>query len=77
MQRTGIPERCDCRMIFQKADAGKLSASENEMPVPLRVAIAAVISPKESFVYYRELFDFMSERLNMKLSSSNGCLTRR
>ncbi|MGF1586885.1 MAG: PhnD/SsuA/transferrin family substrate-binding protein [Bacteroidales bacterium] len=43
-----------------------ISSGIDTIPV-LRVAIAAVISPKESFVYYRELFDFMSDRLNMKI----------
>jgi phosphonate transport system substrate-binding protein len=43
-----------------------LSSATDTVPI-LRVAIAAVISPKESFVYYRELFDFMSDRLNMKI----------
>lgn len=33
----------------------------------LSVAIAPVISPKESFVYYKELFDYMGDRLNMKI----------
>jgi phosphonate transport system substrate-binding protein len=52
---------------FSDQTAGQnLSSATDTVPI-LRVAIAAVISPKESFVYYRELFDFMSDRLNMKI----------
>lgn len=35
-------------------------------PAALRVAVAAMVSPKESFVYYRELLDFLGEKLNRK-----------
>jgi phosphonate transport system substrate-binding protein len=52
---------------FFEGNAGKLSASENENALTLRVAIAAVISPRESFIYYRDLFDYMAERLDMKV----------
>jgi phosphonate transport system substrate-binding protein len=46
----------------------EMSVSSGRDSIPaLRVAIAAVISPKESFVYYRELFDYMSDKLNMKI----------
>ncbi len=33
----------------------------------LSVAIAPVISPKESFVYYNELFDYLATRMNVKV----------
>lgn len=33
----------------------------------LRVAIATVISPRESLIYYKELFDYISKRLNIKV----------
>ncbi len=33
----------------------------------LRVAIATVISPRESFVYYRDLFDYLSEKLGYSI----------
>jgi phosphonate transport system substrate-binding protein len=36
----------------------------DSLPV-LRVAIATVISPRESFVYYKELFDYISQRLHL------------
>jgi phosphonate transport system substrate-binding protein len=40
--------------------------NRNEMPV-LRIAIAPVLSPKESFVYYRELFDYIGSKLQVKV----------
>ena len=33
----------------------------------LRVAVAAMVSPKESFVYYREFLDFLGDKLNKKI----------
>jgi len=41
--------------------------SDGDSIPALRVAIATVISPRESFVYYKELFDYISERLNLKV----------
>lgn len=38
----------------------------DSLPV-LRVAIATVISPRESFIYYKELFDYISQRLHLKV----------
>jgi phosphonate transport system substrate-binding protein len=52
---------------FSSETDPEVYARETDSVPALRVAIAAVISPKESFVYYRELFDFMSDRLNMKV----------
>lgn len=33
----------------------------------LRVAVAAMVSPKESFVYYRKLLDYMGNKLNKRV----------
>ncbi len=49
----------------QEQSAFELSDSDS-IPT-LRVAIATVISPRESFVYYKELFDYISEKLNLKV----------
>lgn len=38
----------------------------DSLPV-LRVAIATVISPRESYIYYQELFEYISERLNLNI----------
>ena len=47
----------------------KVSRPDTSRPGPdaLRVAVAAMVSPKESFVYYRELLDFLGEKLNRKV----------
>ncbi len=31
---------------------------------PLRVAVAAMISPKETFIYHRQILDYIGRRLN-------------
>ena len=36
-------------------------------PDALKVAVAAMVSPKESFVYYRELLEFLGKKLNRKI----------
>jgi phosphonate transport system substrate-binding protein len=33
----------------------------------LKVAVAAMVSPKESFSYYRELFDYLGRKLNKRV----------
>ncbi len=47
----------------------KISRPDTSRPGPdaLRVAVAAMVSPKESFVYYRELLDFLGEKLDRKI----------
>jgi phosphonate transport system substrate-binding protein len=44
----------------------ELQDSSEALPV-LRVAIAPVISPRESYSYYQELFEYMGEHLDMKI----------
>lgn len=34
---------------------------------PLRVAVAAMVSPKETFIYYREIIDYLSTRLEQNI----------
>ncbi len=41
--------------------------SDSDSIPTLRVAIATVISPRESFIYYKELFDYISERLGLNV----------
>jgi phosphonate transport system substrate-binding protein len=38
----------------------------HELP-PLRVAVAAMISPKETFVYYRQLLDYLAQRMGREV----------
>ena len=45
-------------VLFSQPDQSK---PENAV---LRVAVAAMISPKETFVYYREMIDYLGRRLN-------------
>ncbi len=33
----------------------------------LRVAVASVVSPKESYIYYNELLDYLSQKLGMRV----------
>lgn len=42
----------------------ELSDSSHTKP-SIRVAIATVISPRESFIYYKDLFDFMAKQLGL------------
>lgn len=49
----------------QEQQASELSGIDS-IPT-LRVAIATVISPRESFIYYKELFDYISEELNLRV----------
>jgi phosphonate transport system substrate-binding protein len=43
------------------------SETNNDNQATLRVAIATVISPRESFAYYKDLFEFLSKRLSTKI----------
>lgn len=43
------------------------SESQLSESAGLRVAVAAMISPKETFVYYRQLLDYVGERLGYSL----------
>lgn len=40
------------------------SASDH---APLKIAVGAMVSPKESFIYYRKLLDYMGEKLGKKV----------
>lgn len=39
-----------------------MPAEEGE---PLRIAVSAMVSPEETFVYYKEILDYVSEKLDM------------
>lgn len=36
-------------------------------PVPLKVAVGAMVSPKETFIYYRQLLDYIGEGLHREV----------
>ena len=46
----------------QTVDATPQQQSENEVP-NLRVAVAAMVSPKETIAYYRELLDYIGRKI--------------
>ena len=48
-------------------DATQTIEKENSTPT-LRIAIAAVISPNETFVLYKDLLDYISEKLEMSVN---------
>ncbi len=43
----------------------KISNKRNK--VPLKIAISAMISPKETFVYYKQLVNYISSKLNISV----------
>jgi phosphonate transport system substrate-binding protein len=48
---------------FSKAVAVERPEDPSSEPPPLRVAVGAMISPKETFVYYRNLLDYIGKKL--------------
>ena len=44
---------------FQKTALPKKPAEQPRLSSPLRVAVGAMVSPKETFIHYRELFEFI------------------
>ncbi|MEW6140198.1 MAG: phosphate/phosphite/phosphonate ABC transporter substrate-binding protein [Thermodesulfobacteriota bacterium] len=52
---------------FSKTVAVSVPDTSARGPDDLKVAVASMVSPKESFVYYRELLDYLSKRLDRKV----------
>ncbi|WP_211213726.1 substrate-binding domain-containing protein [Desulfomonile tiedjei] len=57
---------------YRQVDFGKtIQVSRPEPHSPdhkgLRIAIAAMVSPKETFVHYRELLEYLGEKLNQEV----------
>ncbi len=48
---------------FQKTAPLKKQADQPPQPSPLRVAVGAMVSPKETFIHYRELFEFIGRKI--------------
>lgn len=58
---------CDRDAAYQRVDFSKTLAVEKKFSSPsggmeLRVAVAAMISPKETFIYYKQLIDYIADR---------------
>ncbi len=52
---------------FEKTVAVERPASLISNSGKLKVAVAAIISPKETFVYYRQLLDYIGQKLNREI----------
>jgi len=52
---------------FSKTVAVERPASPDSGSARLRVAVAAIISPKETFVYYRQLLDYIGGKLGSEI----------
>lgn len=52
---------------FEKTVAVERPVSSISESAQLKVAVAAIISPKETFVYYRQLLDYIGEKLNREI----------
>ena len=52
---------------FSKTIPVEKPGSMPQDPVPLKVAVGAMVSPKETFIYYRQLLDYIGERLDRKV----------
>ncbi|KYZ76824.1 hypothetical protein AXX12_05820 [Anaerosporomusa subterranea] len=50
-------------MDFNKVEDADPAVSPASGPKPLRLAISSVLSPKDSIVYYRQIADYISRRL--------------
>ena len=48
---------------FQKTALPKKPAEQPRLSAPLRVAVGAMVSPKETFIHYRELFEFIGGKI--------------
>lgn len=63
---------CSSEGDFRQVDFGKtIQVARPEPHSPrhesLRVAIAAMVSPKETFVHYKELLEYLGEKLNQEV----------
>lgn len=52
---------------FEKTVAVERPASSVSTSAQLKVAVAAIISPKETFVYYRQLLDYIGKKLDREI----------
>ncbi len=52
---------------FEKTVAVERPAGSISKSAQLKVAVAAIISPKETFVYYRQLLDYIGQKLDREI----------
>jgi len=64
----GCGRDSDSRVVdFTKTAPAARPAESASDEAPLRVAVGAMVSPKESFIYYRKLLDYMGKKLGNKV----------
>jgi len=52
---------------FSKQNFGQEQFSKTDSIQKLKVAVSAIITPQETYIYYRDLFDYISKELNYKV----------
>ncbi len=52
---------------FEKTVAVERPASPTPESAQLKVAVAAIISPKETFIYYRQLLDYIGKKMGREI----------
>lgn len=52
---------------FSKQGSEQGQLSNNDSIHKLKVVVSAIITPHETFIYYRDLFDYISEKLNYEV----------
>ena len=55
---------------FQKTVPLKKPANPSPSSPPLKVAIGAMVSPKETFIHYRQLFDYIGQKIDKPVELS-------
>ncbi len=64
----GCKDNTDVVVIdFSKAVASERALESSSEPPRLRVAVGAMISPKETFLYYRQLLDYIGGKLGLEV----------
>jgi hypothetical protein len=62
---------------FSKTVAVERPKSPTPESAQLKVAVAAIISPKETFIYYRQLLDYIGNKMIWPLSAPDPMLSAR
>ncbi|MBC8466353.1 MAG: hypothetical protein H8D55_00800, partial [Deltaproteobacteria bacterium] len=64
----GCTDHADLVLVdFSKTQAPARSESPRQGRPLLKIAVAAMISPKETFSYYRQLLDYIGDNLDRKI----------
>jgi phosphonate transport system substrate-binding protein len=52
---------------FSSIEMASPDQEENALPI-INVAVSTIISPRETFMYYEELFEYISDKLNCRIN---------